>query len=92
MRTQNWRLRVADPSPLRTKLDALEKRFGRGQTYGRQERALILDHGVPEWLVRGRRFLKGASSEDCDRMIRGLLALRKRVASELALSGLGDGL
>jgi hypothetical protein len=53
------------------KLDRLEKKYGKGATYGRGEQDLILD-GVPEWLFRGRLLLKGDLHARCDKALRSL--------------------
>ena len=36
-------------------LDALERHFGRGETYGRRDQQLILFGLVPEWVLRVAR-------------------------------------
>jgi hypothetical protein len=56
------------------RLDVLEKKYGKGATYGRGEQELILD-GVPEWLFRGRLLLKGDLRDRCDKAIRSLREL-----------------
>jgi len=49
---------VADPTPttIGEHIDALERFYGRGETYGRAEQAAILAGRVPEWLYRVARY------------------------------------
>jgi hypothetical protein len=45
----------AERSELSKKLDALNRRFGQGETYSRRDQALIHHKIVPEWVVRVAR-------------------------------------
>lgn len=60
--------------------DELDKKYGRGPTYGPHERHLILDGVVPEWLLRGRRLLEGELREKCDQLIKMLERAHTAVA------------
>jgi len=66
--------------PLLKRVDELDKKCGRGPTYGPHERKLILDRVVPEWLLRGRRLLEGELRERCDQLIKMLERAHTAVA------------
>lgn len=59
----------------------IEKHFGRGETYSREDRALITDKVVPEWVLRGRKLLPQGSPEQkrCDAAIVALRGLHAAV-------------
>lgn len=65
-------------------LNKLERKYGKGPTYGRGDRDLILKHGVPEWLVRCRLLLSGEAAARADRAIKQLEALHKEVFPRVA--------
>lgn len=60
--------------------DELDKKYGRGPTYGPHDRQLILDGVVPEWLLRGRKLLSGEIAERCDQLIKMLERAYPQVA------------
>lgn len=60
--------------------DELDKKYGRGPTYGVHDHHLILDGVVPEWLLRGRKLLSGELGERCDQLIKMLERAHKAVA------------
>lgn len=60
--------------------DELERKYGRGPTYSLHDHKLILDGVVPEWLLRGRKLLKGEQSERCDQLIKMLERAHAAVA------------
>jgi hypothetical protein len=45
----------AGPSELAKKLDLIDRRFGRGETYSRPDQSLIHRKIVPEWVLRVAR-------------------------------------
>jgi hypothetical protein len=69
---------------LRAKLDEVEAKFGRGPFYGPAERELILEGKVPEWLLRGRKLLKGSLQERCSKAVTALTELHDQTLLPLA--------
>lgn len=69
---------------LRAKIDEAERMFGKGATYTPSERELILDQVVPEWLLRGRKFLTGELQTRCEKGVKALTELHELVDRELA--------
>lgn len=66
--------------PLLKRVDELDKKYGRGPTYGPHDRKLILDRIVPEWLLRGRLVLKGEMQARCEQLIQMLERAHTAVA------------
>lgn len=73
-------------SPLRQQLDELDRRLGKGSTLSMSERALVLKHGVPAWLLVGQRLGKGEIADRCGRAIAALEALHRHVEPLLGLN------
>lgn len=67
-------------TPILERVDALDKKYGRGPTYGPHDRHLILDGIVPEWLLRGRKLLSGELGERCEQLIKMLERAHTAVA------------
>lgn len=64
-------------------INAAEKRFGKGETYSAEERHLILERVVPEFIFRGARFGTGPTKERCAKAIDSLKELHRRVIREV---------
>ena len=64
-------------TPILERVDALDKKYGRGPTYGPHDRHLILDGVVPEWLLRARLVLKGPAQAHAARLVEQLVEFRR---------------
>ena len=59
---------------------ALDKHFGRTETYSRFDRELIAEGVVPEWLLRGRKLLQGTpEGARCEKAVDALKGLHAAV-------------
>lgn len=54
------------------RLNELEKELGKGPTFTRTERDLVLKHGVPAWVILGSKLAKGEVAERCSKAIKAL--------------------
>jgi len=52
--------------------DELDKKYGRGPTYGPHDRELILSGTVPEWLLRGAKLCPPELAERCRQLVASL--------------------
>lgn len=68
---------------IRAQLDALDKRFGRGQTFDIGTRRLILDGVVPLRVAMGCRLLKGETRETYEKAFRRLVEMEKEFGAEI---------
>lgn len=58
----------------------LDQHFGKGETYSRDERESIIEGVVPEWLLRGRRLLRGTpEGARCEKAVDHLKGLHAAV-------------
>lgn len=72
-------------------LDALDKRYDKGPSYDSHTRDLILDGVLPEWLVRGAVYGKGALKDRCARLVKELTEIHRPVLAQFAREGAGGG-
>lgn len=75
---------------LTKRIDELDKKYGRGPSYGPHDRKLILDGVVPEWLLRGRKLLQGEMGGRCDQLIKMLERAHVAVAPLVKDNAGGD--
>ncbi len=69
---------------LTAKIDAAERKYGKGPTYTPEERRLIVEKVVPEWLLRGRKLLTGELGERCANGVKALVSLHDAVWTKVA--------
>lgn len=70
-------------SSILDQIRAAEQRFGKGETYSSEERHLILERVVPEFVFRGARFGDGETKKRCEKAIEALKELHRRVVVEI---------
>lgn len=75
---------------IREQLDALEKRFGRGETFDIGTRRLILDGVVPLRVAMGCRVLKGETRETYEKAFRRLVEMEKEFGAEIDSGRVGS--
>lgn len=70
---------MAELSPLMRRLAQLERKYGKGATYSREQRDLITGHVIPEWVMRGELLVRGPIGERCTKAIKYLRELHGEV-------------
>ena len=79
-------------SELSKKLDALNRRFGQGETYSRGDQALIHHKIVPEWAIRVARFHPDVHMRGhADNLVTQLDILKKEGFPAVKYPGEDDG-
>lgn len=68
-------------------LNDAERHFGKGESYNRQDREAILEGVIPEWLLRGRKLLKGPDQQRCEKAIEHLKGLHAAVWPRVKFGG-----
>jgi hypothetical protein len=68
---------------IRAQLDALEKRWGKGETFDIGTRRLILDGVVPLRIAMGCRLLTGEARETYEKAFRRLVEMDKQFGREI---------
>lgn len=70
---------MSELSPAMRRLAQLDRKFGAGATYSKEERLLIVEGRVPEWVFRGTRLLRGPLAERCVKAAKYLQELHDQV-------------